>query len=647
MFNWRTVLFLFWLLGSAFGAQPRIPDWMRQAAAEPVTFDKEAEAAVLLDEQVVTVLLDGQVETMHRRVIKILRPQGSDYANLYSRFDKDRQILSLHAWSLSSKGAEYELKPKDFSETGYSEELYSDIHVKFARAAAADPGTIIGLEEVHRSRTYLPEEIWDFQETIPVHIARYTVQLPSGWEYKAMYFRHPVVQPATSGVNNFTWNIKDVPGIESQPSMPPESALAARMTLAYYGPQESFRFGSWDNIGRWYANLSKDRRNNSVQIEERAHQLTAGLPGTFDKAAALASFLQKKIRYVAIEIGIGGYQPHFATDVYRNGYGDCKDKATLLSSLLHDVGVSSQLVLVHTNRGTVVPDAPSAYFNHAILAVEWPASESLDPRVHSMVTSKSGRRWVIFDPTDEYTPFGDIGNHLESNYVLVSGDTGGELVQLPLSKPERNEFRRTGKLKLQEDGSLSGEIEELRTGDLAWTQRAHILGRSDDQRKKEIEGFLARYFSGFVLENLKIENLGETEKDLVIRYNFTARNYSRNMGALILVRPGVLGEHFKEVGDEPRKYPVHYAFASHHSDSFSIELPGDYSVDELPQPAVAEMGFASYSSKSEVRSNILTYSRDYTVREVSVDASRVEEVKRLNRIMAADQRSNAVFKKMQ
>src|SRR5882757_7164949 len=182
MSNWRTVFFFFCVLGSAFGAQPRIPDWMRKAAAEPITFDKEAEAAVLLDEQVVTVLPDGQVETIHRRAIKILRPQGSEYANLYAHFDKDRQILSLHAWSLSSKGEEYELKPKDFSETGYSEELYADIHLKFARAAAADPGTVIGLEEVHRSHPYLPEDIWEFQETIPVHMARYTVQLPSGWE---------------------------------------------------------------------------------------------------------------------------------------------------------------------------------------------------------------------------------------------------------------------------------------------------------------------------------------------------------------------------------------------------------------------------------------------------------------------------------
>jgi hypothetical protein len=429
--------------------------------------------------------------------------------------------------------------------------------------------------------------------------------------------------------------------------MPAESALAARMALAYYHPEESFHFGSWEDIGRWYANLSNDRRNDSVQIADRARQLTTGLTGTFDKAAALASFLQSRIRYVAIEIGIGGYQPHFATDVYRNGYGDCKDKATLLSSMLRDIGVSSQLVLVHTNRGTVVPEAPSAYFNHAILAVDWPADEPLDPRVHSMVTGKSGQRWVIFDPTDEYTPFGDIGSHLESNNVLVSADTGGELVQLPLNQPERNELRRTGKLKLLEDGSLIGEIEELRTGDFAWTHRAHILRRSDDQRKKEIEGFLARYFSGFVLEDLKIENLGANEKDLVIRYKITARNYSRNMGPLTLVRPGVLGEHFKDVGDEPRKYAVRYAFASHHSDSFSIELPDAYTVDELPQPAIADMGFASYSSKSEVRGRILFYSREYTVREVSVDASRVDEVKRLNAIMVADQRSNAVLKKTQ
>lgn len=440
---------------------------------------------------------------------------------------------------------------------------------------------------------------------------------------------------------------RDLAGIEEQPSMPPESSLQGRMTFSYYGPGQAYRFGSWQKIGSWYAELSNERRNDSPELAQKARQLTASATSTFDKAAALAGYLQSEIRYVAIEVGIGGFQPHFATDIFQKGYGDCKDKATLLSSLLRDVGVSSQLVLVHTQRGTVAPDSPSAYFNHAILAVQWPAGEALDPRIHSMVTGKSGAHWVIFDPTDPYTPFGEIGSQLETNYVLITGDSGGELVQLPLSKPESNELRRVGKLKLEDDGTLAGEIEETRTGDVSWQWRVHLIATSENDRKKEIDEFLARYLSGFVLDDLSFDNLHQNDRALVTRYKFTAHNYARKAGSLLLLRPRVLGDQIKDVGSEKRKYPVYYRFASHQTDTFHISLPAGYAVDELPDPAAADLGFAAFHSKAEFHDGTLTYADEYTVRDVLVEADRVDDVRRLNGVVTADQRSTAVLKKTQ
>ena len=83
--------------------------------------------------------------------------------------------------------------------------------------------------------------------------------------------------------------------------------------------------------------------------------------------------MQRNIRYVGIEIGIGGLQPHTAEDVFRNRYGDCKDKATLLRAMLESVGIHSTWVLVDTRRGFVDPKIPSVDGNHAIAAIEIPA----------------------------------------------------------------------------------------------------------------------------------------------------------------------------------------------------------------------------------------------------------------------------------
>src|SRR5437868_9894168 len=87
---------------------------------------------------------------------------------------------------------------------------------------------------------------------------------------------------------------------------------------------------------------------------------------------ALALFVQHDVRYVAIELGIGGWQPHTAADVFSHHYGDCKDKATLLSSMLKQVGIESFYVVINAERGSVTPQSPASVgaFNHAVLAIQ-------------------------------------------------------------------------------------------------------------------------------------------------------------------------------------------------------------------------------------------------------------------------------------
>ena len=117
--------------------------------------------------------------------------------------------------------------------------------------------------------------------------------------------------------------------------------------------------------------------------------------------------MQAEVRYVAIEIGIGGFQPHPATQIFRARYGETADKATLLSSMLKEAGINSYYVIIDTRRGAVDPDMPGPWFNHAILAVALPPDTKPD-LYPSTVKTKDGKRYLIFDPTDEYTPVGQL-----------------------------------------------------------------------------------------------------------------------------------------------------------------------------------------------------------------------------------------------
>src|SRR5579872_5713588 len=229
------ILLVFVLSPHAWLMADHIPDWMRQIANEKVSFDKDATAAVLLDETTFRVSSNGEVETSLRRVVKVLRPQGREHAFLYTFFSKDKKIHSLKAWSLSNRGEEYELKEKDFTERGHDEVLYDDLRMKYVRPPAVDPGAIVAIEVETKERPYFPQINWGFQEDIPVHLARYTLQLPAGWEYKSTFFQHAAIEPASSGGNTFVWEVHDLAGIEEQPSMPPEASLLGRMEVAYFG----------------------------------------------------------------------------------------------------------------------------------------------------------------------------------------------------------------------------------------------------------------------------------------------------------------------------------------------------------------------------------------------------------------------------
>src|SRR5258707_14387323 len=128
---------------------------------------------------------------------------------------------------------------------------------------------------------------------------------------------------------------------------------------------------------------------------------------------AIAQFMQRDIRYVAISLGIGGLQPHSAADTFRHRYGDCKDKATLMASMLKEVGIESYYVVINSERGAVTQEMPAHMggFNHAILAIQLPVGVDDSLLVAVMQHPRLGR-FPFFCSTPHITPFGGLSGPL-------------------------------------------------------------------------------------------------------------------------------------------------------------------------------------------------------------------------------------------
>ena len=636
--------------GNLFGSTP-VPDWVKAAAQQKLPeFHGNPKAVVLLEDTTYTVDPRGQAVEHVRRVVKILRPQGRDYGYPAVWYDKDSKVLSLHVWSIDSAGHEYTVKDSeilDVGQPGEGGQLYYDARAKVADPPGRDPGGIIAYEYEKRERPYLAETNWQFQDELPRMQQSFTVALPPGYTYTTTWARHAKVEGIDLENHSYRWEMKDVPAIDLDhvPMAPGEGALAARMTVHYTGPGLAEpQDGTWQGIGEWYEGLSRDRLVSTPDIAAKAAELTAGKTDFYDKAEAIGDFVQQKIRYFVIEMGVGGYQPHAAEDIFRGRYGDCKDKATLLSAMLSSVGIHSALLMVDSERGVIDPDAPSIWGNHMIAAIEIPRGYE-SPKLHSVVTAKTGKRYLIFDPTWYLTPFGQLEDNLQGSYGVLIEGKDSQVIELPVMDPTLNTIRRSGKFELSPDGSLKGSVTDLRFGDLAETRRQVFSSEGEKKQAEYMNRVIAQDFTGATMTGLKVENVDALNKDLTTTFDLQASHFARFTGPLLMVRPRVLGSYGLEVDRKPRQVAIDLEQTMQGIDEYDIELPQGYVVDELPDPVKIDVGFASYVSSTELHGRVLHYSRTYTVRQVTLPATKYAALQQLAAAIAADEDSQAILKR--
>lgn len=630
------------------------PAWMHALTNAPVpAHDEKTDAVILYSQTDVTVVAVDRIKTHVRVAYKILRPEGRDRAIVPIPYTSPQErINSLHGWCIPAQGKDYEVKDKDGADVSLNVdggELVTDLKARVIQIPAADPGNIIGYEYEKEEVPYVLRTFWQFQETVPSAEVHFSLQLPAGWEYKSFWLNYPEAKATAGGTNQWDWTLTNVSGIRTEPEMPPMHGVEGQMWLSFFAPggTSAKSYTDWKGMGDWYFDLTRGRLEASQAIKDEVKALTASKTTTLGKMQAIADYVQHDIRYVAIELGIGGWQPHPAADVFVHKYGDCKDKATLMRSMLNEIGIDTYHVVINSRRGSITPQMPAHQgFDHAIIAIKLP-KDVVDPSLVAVRDDPRLGRILFFDPTNDVVPFGEISGSLQDNYGLLVTPDGGELVELPQEPSTMNGVQRTAKFTIDQTGALRGEVKEIRLGDRAAFERWRLRAITNEADQiKPIEDILGSSLANFHITQASVSNLKHSEQPFGFNYSLESNGYAKSAGGMLLVRTCVIGK--KESGfletKEPRKFPVEFEGPMRDTDSFEIAIPSGYAVDDLPAPVDADYSFASYHSKSVVDGGVIRYTRSFEIKELSVPVDKADDLRKFYRIIAGDERSAAVLK---
>lgn len=437
--------------------------------------------------------------------------------------------------------------------------LYSDWKEKRVPVKGLQVGDVLEFQARWLiRRPDVPGQFWyetNFNKDAIVLDEQLEVRFPSARKVKV---KSTEVQPEIKEENGqkvYRWQTANLSTPDSQnprKEPKPEAKLPAVQVTS---------FQSWDEVAKWYRDLQESRSTATSDIRVKAAALTQGDSTDDAKIRTLYQYVSTQFRYIGIDFGIGRLQAHSATEVLEKGYGDCKDKETLLAALLSAVGIQSQPALVNASLN-VDPDMPSlGQFNHVI----------------SVVDEGSKRVWL--DTTTEVGPYGYLLPNLrDKKALIITPDGRGEMVTTPPVPLIGQSITYNTEGKLDEGGTFTGAIHSTYQGDVEVVLRDAFRRTPEAQWQQIVQNMAAAVGFGGTVSDIKVSSPDAIDQPFEISYQYERKSYGDWADHKITFPLPPLG--FISVGaqslnsDEPLQLgtPTTYSFES------KITLPAGYSV---------------------------------------------------------------------
>jgi hypothetical protein len=572
------------------------------------------DAVVLWRQQIVTAGgATGATRLYRREAVRILNADGVSAGMFRTGYDDDSKVSIEGAWTLHDDGStdQLDLRQVVFIQQAQAE-FFTDNYTVVFRPPRLSPGDVAAHALWRKSRRDVYQWVLPLQDALPVAAQEVAIDLPDGWTHVWRLTAAPEGYhgPLTGeGGAKASYLFPAQRGVPDEAFSPPAGDRFARLEVAILPPAGKFPdlvFRSWKDVGAWFFRKSLPARS----------ELTAGLvaaPG----AEGAARWVQDRVRYVAVEVGEGGYVPREPALVARRMYGDCKDKAFLLMALLRQRNIDAFPVLTRSRDGGAIdPAFPSpVQFDHVIVAVRAPAPTGLA----SEILLPDGPA-VLFDPTDAWTPYGQLPAGLQGARGLLVRANAAELLDFPYATPAANRLVRTVEAQLSPGGRLNARIVNASEG--AQSQRGWYEAQTPEERREATLRFAEEYVPGSRAADFALSNLDDPSKPLEARFTVTSEGYLRQVGSLLVlaVLPFAIGPDRIPKLDE-RRSPIDLGCPRRRELEVTWNLPPGFKVDALPEPVEIENSYLSYRCAISIRKAGLVASEAYEIRKPVIPLS--------------------------
>lgn len=632
---------------AALAVEDAPPAWLQQAAsATTPAYEKDVPAVVLYSEQIVTVAPDGRITTVRNYAVRLLTREGRAYANAVTGYLTGAgKVRELRAWLMRSGGDVKRYgKESVLDQISDPNDIYNEYRLKVISAEKdADAGMVFGYQATSEETPLFGQDLWRFQNRLPTLTSRYTLSLPAGWRATSVTFNHPKVEPVVTGGSTYTWELSALPPISAEPRSPEIDNLAPRIAVNYFpvaGAQVvgTKTFDNWADVSRWATELNDPQTALDDTIAAKARDLTANAKTELERIQSVARFVQG-LQYISIDIGVGrgnGYRPRPAAQVLAKAYGDCKDKANLMRTMLKALRITAYPVAIYSGDPTFVREewASPSQFNHAIIAVK----VSDETQAPTVITHPKLGRLLIFDATDTSTMVGDLPEHEQGSLALVIAGDDGLLIRMPTTPPESNQLDRQIEATLATDGSITGSIHERSMGQSAVDERRAFKYFSRPDYLKMIELWVTRGVSGAHVS--KVEPVdGKADGRFALDVEFSATSYAQLMqNRLLVFKPAIVSRRDSLVLTQAaRKHPI-VLESNAFTETVRVHLPEGFDVDELPDALKLDTAFGNYNASYDVKDGQLVFTRKLVLRAATIPAEQYAAVRSFfERIRAVEQ----------
>jgi hypothetical protein len=562
------VLFIIFVFLAAF-----LPIYVNVSAFAVIEPDEDDDYTILLDESRLDIRPDGSYVTSTHMKYKILKEGAIDSLGeeKIPYLSETEDVRIIKAVVIKPDGRKVRAKKiHDVSPySGYA--MYTDLKAKIISMRDLAVGDTLDFEyEIEARHSRMPGEVWGgflFYDDAPIEVSRFTLTAPVDKEINIKAENlEPEMGPVITysddnATRTYTWERKDCAKIEKERMMPAKEDLFPY--IAYT------TIDSWQDIALWFWEKTKDKIEPTPEIIKEAQRITSSSEDTKGRIKDLLAYFRDNIRYVSMGFGLNAFEPHPASEVLENKYGDCKDQTVLLISMLKSLGIDAYPALVRYGQQNRSIDrvAPSpGEFKHAI--------------AYANVNGED--LWL--DPLEEGLDLGEIPYSLTEERLLVVRPDGGEFIDIPGMPLDKITSVTKRTIFLGPDGSAIGIFEIMPNSIDSPGMRATIEDYTARDMRMLKTALLNAVAPGGEMLDFYLTDPRDYARPYAMMLKFGAYDWAPPMGDFMIL-PSLSPKADNPFGlpVDDRNYPIKNTAVTRKKDIIIVSIPDGFRFEYIPE----------------------------------------------------------------